>query len=183
VANFAFHGGYGAFAGWNVRALRKRKKSDLAMPARHPDDTAKSLNRLGGKIAHELNGALTVIVGSLQTLSENVHGLPGASPQIKRALDHAKRGTDRVLAGDTTASRRGRAPSKPSGFARRISSGLSPTIRDWLGIIAISPPDLWTVEVDRERSNGHHNLAINTLVQASVENSSSEFTKSSSRKE
>jgi CheY-like chemotaxis protein/nitrogen-specific signal transduction histidine kinase len=168
VANLAFHGGYGAFAGWNVRALRKRKKSDLAMPARHPDDTAKSLNRLGGKIAHELNGALTVIVGSLQTLSENVHGLPGASPQIKRALDHAKRGTDRVLELairlQAAAGARELEPKRlhPGEFL----SGLSPTIRDWLGAsiaLTLSPAqDLWTVEVDREQLEmAIRNLAIN----------------------
>jgi CheY-like chemotaxis protein len=138
------------------------------MPARHADDTAKSLNRLGGKVAHELNGALTVIVGSLQTLSENVRGLPDAPPQIHRALDYAKRGTDRVLelAMRLQAAAGARELEPKLLHPGEFLSGLSPEIRDCLGVATAfelsAAKDLWSVEVDREQLEmAIRNLATN----------------------
>src|SRR5580765_1624604 len=55
-----------------------------------------ALRRSLETIVHELNGALTIIGGSLQGLTENVRVWSDAPPKVHRDLDYARRGTERV---------------------------------------------------------------------------------------
>jgi CheY-like chemotaxis protein len=127
------------------------------MPDRRADRTQDSVERLGGAIAHELNGALTVIIGGLQGLTENVRSWTDAPPEFKQALDYAKRGADRVvdlaLRLQSAAGERELDPGPVclGEFLTNVSGKIRTCIGESTDMEMSAAEDLWNIEVDTEQ--------------------------------
>ena len=128
-----------------------------------------AVGELTGGLAHDFNNLLTVILGSLEMLSDDMPGAGSdrartASEQIRRAVQAAESGA--ALTRQLLAFAR-REPLAPvpvdlSVALPDLQSLLRPTIGEAIGIDVVVHPDLWPATVDAvQLESAVLNLSLN----------------------
>ena len=151
--------------------LERRVEEEIAQRTEAEDALRQSqkmetLGQLTGGIAHDFNNLLQIITGNLDILRR---AMPGDSPRLQRAVDHAFRGAERaaVLTQRLLAfSRRQPLAPKtidPNKLVAGMSEMLHRTIGEAIAIETVHASGLWRVEVDpNQLENAILNLAVNS---------------------
>ena len=127
-----------------------------------------ALVQLGGGVAHELNNALTSVLGNMQILAEKMSPLKDTPPQVMNALTSARRGVARVAA---LADRLQMATGGQHFESKAFSPGdylnqLAGEIDDWTNHAIRTQihvaDDIWFIETDaRQLGIAMRNLVTN----------------------
>lgn len=131
----------------------------------HQSQKMEAIGQLTGGVAHDFNNLLTVILGNLDTLSQQV---PPEHARWRRAIDQAMRASERAanLTQQLLAFAR-RQPLKPkaveiNGLLSRWTELIRRTLPEAISIRRIEDADAGSVEVDQNQlENALLNLAVN----------------------
>lgn len=131
----------------------------------HQSQKMEAIGQLTGGVAHDFNNLLTVILGNLDTLSQQV---PAEHVRWRRAIDQAMRASERAanLTQQLLAFAR-RQPLKPRAveinrLLSRWAELIRRTLPEAISIRRIEDPDAGSVEVDQNQlENALLNLAVN----------------------
>jgi PAS domain S-box-containing protein len=131
----------------------------------HQSQKMEAIGQLTGGVAHDFNNLLTVILGNLDTLSQQV---PPEHARWRRAIDQAMRASERAanLTQQLLAFAR-RQPLKPKAveinrLLSRWAELVRRTLPEAISIRRIEDADAGSVEVDQNQlENALLNLAVN----------------------
>ena len=131
----------------------------------HQSQKMEAIGQLTGGVAHDFNNLLTVILGNLDTLSQQV---PPEQARWRRAIDQAMRASERAanLTQQLLAFAR-RQPLKPkavaiNGLLSRWTELVRRTLPEAISIRRIEDTEAGSAEVDQNQlENALLNLAVN----------------------
>ena len=131
----------------------------------HQSQKMEAIGQLTGGVAHDFNNLLTVILGNLDTLSQQV---PPEHARWRRAIDQAMRASERAanLTQQLLAFAR-RQPLRPkavelNGLLSRWIELVRRTLPEAISIRRLEDPEAGSVEVDQNQlENALLNLAVN----------------------
>jgi PAS domain S-box-containing protein len=131
----------------------------------HQSQKMEAIGQLTGGVAHDFNNLLTVIIGNLDTLSQQV---PAEHARWRRAIDQAMRASERAanLTQQLLAfARRQPLKPKPSDINRllaRWSELIRRTLPESISIRRVEDPDAGSAEIDpNQLENALLNLSVN----------------------
>lgn len=131
----------------------------------HQSQKMEAIGQLTGGVAHDFNNLLTVILGNMDTLSQQI---PAEQARWRRAIDQAMRASERAanLTQQLLAFAR-RQPLKPkvveiNGNLARWVDLIRRTLPESIWIRRIEDPDTGSAEIDQNQlENALLNLAVN----------------------
>lgn len=146
------HDGKGRLTNW-VAIMRDSTDRRRYEERVRQTEKFEAMAKLTGKVAHDFNNLLTVIIGNCEALSEFLENDPGLKHFADLSLNAAERGaglTARLL----DFGKRQQLFPELSDAGRIVETALMRmrgNIPDRITLNAAPGPDLWAVNIDRER--------------------------------